>query len=300
MDSSPTYLDPKTLSEFKDLRLRASTIVDGLVTGMHRSPFQGNSVEFSQHREYVPGDDMRYVDWKVFARTDNVHVKQYEDETNLCCWLVVDQSPSMHFKSANAVFSKYDYACCFGVTLAWLVLNQRDAMALVTFADVVKKIVRPSDQKENLTNMIETLSGESQHGQTKSSVVKTDFRSSLAEVAVEARKRGVVVVVSDCFDDFESLAAGMETLCHRKHQVILLQTLDRAELEFDISQPVQMKGMESDLSVMIDPIALRKAYQKVVENSTNMITRFCQKQNIQFQQITTDMNIASVLRKILR
>lgn len=297
MDSSPTYLDPKTLSEFKDLQLRARTIVDGLVTGMHRSPFQGNSVEFSQHREYVPGDDMRYVDWKVFARTDNVHVKQFEDETNLCCWLVVDQSPSMHFKSAAADLSKYDYACCLGVTMAWLVLNQRDAMALITFSDVVKKVVRPSDQKENLSNMVATLKIENR--KTSSSSAKTNFRSSLAEVAVEARKRGVVVVVSDCFDDFESLAAGMEVLCRRKHQVILLQTLDRAELEFDLSQPVQMKGMESDLSVIIDPVALRKTYQEVVETSTNMISRFCQKQNIQFQQVTTDTNIASVLRKIL-
>lgn len=297
MDSSPTYLDPKTLSEFKDLQLRARTIVDGLVTGMHRSPFQGNSVEFSQHREYVPGDDMRYVDWKVFARTDNVHVKQFEDETNLCCWLVVDQSPSMHFKSATSDLSKYDYACCLGITMAWLVLNQRDAMALITFSDVVKKIVRPSDQKENLSNMIATL--ETEHYKSSDTSTKTDFKSSLAEVAVEARKRGVVVIVSDCFDDFESLAAGMEMLCRRKHQVILLQTLDRAELEFDLAQPVQMKGMESDLSVIIDPVALRKAYQEVVETSTNMISRFCQKQNIQFQQVTTDTNIASVLRKIL-
>lgn len=297
MDSSPTYLDPKTLSEFKDLQLRARTIVDGLVTGMHRSPFQGNSVEFSQHREYVPGDDMRYVDWKVFARTDNVHVKQYEDETNLCCWLVVDQSPSMHFKSAASDLSKYDYACCLGITMAWLVLNQRDAMALVTFSEVVKKVVRPSDQKENLSNMIATL--ETENHKSPDTSTKTDFKSSLAEVAVEARKRGVVVIISDCFDEFESLAAGMEMLCRRKHQVILLQTLDRAELEFDLSHPVQMKGMESDLSVMIDPVALRKAYQEVVEESTNMISKFCQKQNIQFQQVKTDTNIASVLRKIL-
>ena len=202
MDTSPQYLDPKTLSELKDLSIRAATIVDGLVTGIHQSPFHGHSVEFAQHREYVSGDDIRHVDWQVFARTDKLHVKQFEDETNLCCWLLIDQSESMHFGGPGSPWSKYEYASCLAVALSWIVLNQRDAVGMGLFSDNCVRQGQESDQRESLPNIVEVLKMAEAKG-------STSFRKSLNAFAAESVKRGIVVVLSDCFDEFDSIASGL-------------------------------------------------------------------------------------------
>jgi len=293
MDLSPTYLDPKNLSDLKDLRLRTNQIVDGLVNGMHRSPFQGHSVEFAQHREYVAGDDTRYVDWKVFARTDKLHLKQFENETNFCCWLLIDQSESMSYRGPQEPLSKFEFASCFAVTMAWLVLNQRDAIAMATFGESVASLIRPSDQKANLFQIVEQLSRTELIG-------KTSLSSSLQEVAVEAQHRGIVLVLTDCFDDFESIAGGIETLKKRGHQVKLLQVLDRSELQFDFSMPLKMRGLESGAEFSVDPVMLRKAYLDVVKKSRDQLVHYCQSHDVDFFQFRSDMNIATAIRWVIR
>lgn len=292
MASSPNYLDPETLSELKDLTIRASTIVDGLVTGMHRSPFQGYSVEFAQHREYVPGDDIRHVDWKVFARTDKLHLKQFEDETNLCCWFLVDQSESMHFRGPRSPWTKFDFACCLTTVLAWLVLNQRDAVSVGLFADELTQLARPSDRQESLTQLIATL-------ERAGRPTSTSFEKSLGAFSAETRKRGVVVIVSDCFDEFESIAAGLESIRRREHQVILIQVMDPAELTLDFDQSMEMMGLESGPTALVDPLVLKPAYEQVVEQQTLMLSSYCQKQSILFEQVASDTNLASVLTRII-
>lgn len=293
MPPSPNYLDPKTLSELKDLTLRASTVVDGFATGMHRSPYQGHSVEFSQHREYVPGDNVKHIDWKVFARTDKIHLKQFEDETNLCCWLLVDQSQSMKFQSPEGYWSKYEFASCCTIALSWLILNQRDAVSVGLFSTGIGNVSRPSDQRESLNNFVTLLD-------QQCSDQPTSFKASLGAFANETVKRGIVVVISDCFDDFESIAAGLEALRRRDHQVILLQVMDPAELDFDFSYALELAGMESSETFLVDPIAIKQAYQQVVREQTSQLSDFCLKQNILFEQVSSNQNIAGIVRKVLQ
>ena len=293
MDSSPNYLDPRTLSELKDLTLRASTIVDGLVTGMHRSPYQGHSVEFAQHREYVAGDNIRHVDWKVFARTDKLHLKQFEDETNLCCWFLIDQSESMRFAAPGSAWTKFEFASCLAVAFAWLVLNQRDAVGLALFGQQLDKIGRPSDQTESLRNFIQVLESTDLSEQTS-------FRDCLNAFATETTKRGIVVVISDCFDDFDSIVTGLQSLRRRDHHVILLQVVDPAELTLEFSHSLELTTLESGQTLIVDPIKLKSAYQKVVAEQTSKLQGFCHRNSILYEQTTTDTNLAAVLNRVLK
>ena len=157
MEKSPKSLDPRTLAKLKGLHLRAQHIVEGYVAGLHRSPYHGFSIEFAEHREYAPGDDLRYVDWKVFGRTDKFYLKQYDDETNLICHLVLDVSESMSYRGPNSPLSKFEYAQSLAAALAWLVLQQQDAVGLVTFDNQIRASVRPSSNPSHLQQIFQVL-----------------------------------------------------------------------------------------------------------------------------------------------
>src|SRR5687768_10852006 len=156
-EQAPISLDPRTLAKLKGLHLRARHIVEGYVSGLHRSPYHGFSIEFAEHREYAPGDDLRYVDWKVFGRTDKFYLKQYEDETNLLCYLVLDVSESMTYKSDPKSLSKFEYAQCLAATVAWLVLQQQDAAGLVTFDSQIRSLVRPASSPQHLQQLLHVM-----------------------------------------------------------------------------------------------------------------------------------------------
>ena len=157
MESSPKSFDPQILARIEGLHLRARHIVEGFVAGLHRSPYQGFSIEFAEHREYAPGDDLRYLDWKAFGRTDKLYLKQFEDETNLQCMLIVDVSESMRYKSEDEPLSKYEYAQCIAASLAWLVLRQQDAVGLATFDDQLRSFQRPTSSPDVLKQIIQVL-----------------------------------------------------------------------------------------------------------------------------------------------
>lgn len=157
MTASPRFFDPRTLARLKGLPLRARHIVEGYVAGLHRSPYRGFSIEFAEHREYAPGDDLRYVDWKVFGRTDKYYLKQFEDETNLLCYLLLDTSQSMTYRGPHAALSKLEYGQCLAAALAWLVLHQQDAVGLATFDEQVRTVVRPSGSPGHWSHLLEAL-----------------------------------------------------------------------------------------------------------------------------------------------
>lgn len=293
MALSGNYLDPAVLSELKDFQLRARTIVDGLVAGMHRSPYHGYSVEFAQHREYAPGDDIRHVDWKVFGRTDKLHVKQFEDESNLCCWLLVDRSQSMQYCPPGSTWSKYDYACCLAVTFAWLVLNQRDAVSLGVFAEQMEIAGPPSDRRESLANLVRVLENATPGNE------KTGIRVALNAFSREVTRRGIVIVMSDCFDEFESVADGLDALRRHEHQVVLLQVVDPTELTLDFKQSMELSALESGERMIIDPLSLKRAYQQVVKEQTRLLARFCEQKSILFDQVTSDTPIAEVISRVI-
>ncbi len=292
MENSQKYLDPRTLAKLKSLQLRARHIVEGYVSGLHRSPFHGFSIEFAEHREYTPGDDLRYMDWKVYGRSDKFYLKQYEDETNLICYLVLDVSESMTYKGPDSPLSKLEYAQCLAASLAWLVLHQQDAAGLVTFDTQLRAQVRPSSSPPHLQQLMHVM-------QQASSVAKTSTGPIFHELAERFRKRGVVIVLSDLFDDVASMMAGLKHFRYRRHDVILLHILDPAELDFPFSRTTLFKGMEQFPEVLADPRSIRKAYLREFGRYLAEVKQGCQRQGLDYRQVRTDQSLDLVLTAYL-
>ena len=292
MATSPSSLDPHTLARLHGLQVRAKHIVEGYVAGLHRSPYRGFSIEFAEHREYSPGDDLRYVDWKVFGRTDKYYLKQYEDETNLICYLVLDISESMTFRGPVAGLSKLEYAQCLAAALAWLVLQQQDAVGLVTFDDQVRSLVRPSSNPSHLQQLLTVM-------EAAQPVAKTSTGPIFHELAERLTKRGVVIILSDLFDHVPALLAGLKHFRHRRHDVILLHILDAAELEFSFSGPLLFKGLEQFPHVLADPRALRKAYLAEITRFQQTVKSGVRSLGMDYQLMRTDQPLDLALSSYL-
>ena len=285
-------LDPQTLANVQGLRLRAKHIVEGLIAGSHRSPHRGFSIEFAEHRDYAPGDDLRYLDWKVLGRTDKYYIKQYEDETNLVCNLVVDISESMRYQSAAAALSKLAYSECLAATLAWLILQQQDAVGLVTFDDQIRSLVPASGSPVQLQQVIDTL-------QLSQPREKTEIGPLLHELAGRLNRRGLVIVMSDFFDDVDSMMAGLKHLRFRKHDIILMHVLDPAELDFPFDRPTMFHGLEEFPELLADPISVRKAYRQEIEAFITDLRSQTVANRMDYVQIRTDQPFDLMLRNFL-
>ncbi len=292
MEASPISLEPRTLAKLKGLHLRAQHIVEGYVAGLHRSPYHGFSIEFAEHREYSPGDDLRYVDWKVFGRTDKFYLKQYEDETNLICYLVLDVSESMTYRGDAAALSKLEYAQCVASALAWLVLQQQDAAGLVTFDSQIRTLLRPAGSPLQLQQMMQAMEL-AQPGK------KTAAGPIFHELAERLKKRGVVIILSDFFDNVPSLLAGLKHFRHRRHDVVLMHVLDPAEIEFPFQRPTQFQGLEEFPDVMTDPPTLRRAYLREFEAFQRSLREGCRGQNMDYVLLRTDQPLDVALSSFL-
>lgn len=292
MSDKPTALDPHSLAKLKSLQLRARHIVEGYVSGLHRSPFRGFSIEFAEHREYAPGDDLRYVDWKVFGRSDKFYLKQYEDETNLICYLVLDVSESMRYRGPDSPLSKYEYAQCLAAAMSWLVLHQQDSVGLVTFDNEIRANISPSSNASHLQQLLHVM-------ETTDPVKKTASGPIFHELAERFKKRGVVIILSDFFDDVNSMMAGLKHFHHRRHDVVLFQVLDPAEMEFPFRSPTLFKGMEQLPEVLADPRSLRRAYLKEFDQFREAIARGCRREAIDYRVMRTDQPVDVALRKYL-
>lgn len=289
---SPNYLDPTALARLKGLALRARLIVEGYVSGMHRSPFHGFSIEFAEHREYSPGDDLRYLDWKVFGRTDKYYLKQFEEETNLICYLLLDTSESMQYQSAGAALSKLEYAKCAAAALAYLILHQQDSAGLVTFDNQIRALVRAGSNPshmEQLAHVMEEALG--RH--------KTAAGRIFHELAERLKNRGIVIVLSDLFDDVEAMMAGLKHFRHRRHEVILMHVLDPAEIDFPFQQATMFKGLEQLPEVLVEPRALRKAYIEEFNAYVYRLKKGCRAHQIDYLLLRTDQSLEVVLSSYL-
>src|SRR5580693_9465896 len=223
MHAAHQYLDPLALAKVRSLELQARLIVEGYLSGMHKSPYHGFSVEFAQHREYVPGDDIKHVDWKVYGRTGRYYLKQYEEETNLVCWLLLDVSESMQYRSR--IVSKYDYACMVSAALAYLILHQQDSIGLVTFDDAVRHFLKPSSQPSHLKEMVNVMN----HGASRA---KTRMAPLFHDLAERINRKSIIFIISDMFDDVSELLVGLKHLRYKHHEVVLWHVLDPYELSF--------------------------------------------------------------------
>lgn len=292
MNRLPKYFDPPTLAKLQNLAVRAKHVVEGYVAGSHRSPSHGFSIEFAEHREYAPGDDLRYVDWKVFGRTDKFYLKQFEDETNLVCQLVIDTSESMRYQGPRSALSKYEYAATAAASLAWLILQQQDAIGLVTFDDSIRSMIRPSSNPAHLQQLLHTL-------EATSGTRKTETGRVLHELAERFHRRGIVIILSDLFDDLEQLVLGLKHLRHRRQEVIVVQVLDPAELDFPFRRPTLFRGLEQLPDVLTDPRTLRKAYLEKLGSFLRTIQARIHDLHMDYLQIRTDQPMDVTLSSFL-
>ncbi|MDB5390413.1 MAG: hypothetical protein JWM11_6059 [Planctomycetaceae bacterium] len=268
MESYQKYFNPQTLARLEGLELQARQIVEGYVAGLHKSPYHGFSIEFAEHREYVPGDDLRYVDWKVFGKTDRFYLKQYEEETNFSCYVLLDTSESMLYQSESAPCTKLQYAQFVAAALSYLVLKQQDAVGLATFDNGVKNFVRASSQPSHLKQLCHIMELSPATGETAMGPIFHDL-------AERIKKRGLILIISDFFDDVASLLMGLKHFRHRRHEVLLMQVIDPAEQDFPFRDPTLFKGLEKWPEMMTDPKSLKAAYQREFEAFLTELRRGC-------------------------
>ena len=279
------YLDPQTLASIGSIELRARMIVEGLMTGMHRSPMQGFSVEFAQHRQYAPGDDTRFLDWKVYGKTDKLYLKQYQKETNLDMMVLVDVSGSMSYASNTTTkWRKYDHAASLAAAMSHLALKQQDRVGLMLFDHRVQRATRMSNASDHWRTIAEVLQTAEINQQIETSPPpssptssaeqeRSDLTRMFDQVVAKLARRSLVVIISDLFDEPHILERGLARLHHRRHDVIVLQVMDPAELAFPFRSPTEFLGLEGEGHLPLDPAALRDVYLSIVEQHLREIQR---------------------------
>ena len=297
MSTSPKYFDPETLARIGPLGLRARTLVEGLVAGLHRSPLRGHSIEFAQHREYAPGDDLRQVDWKVYARSDKYYLKQYEDETSLTCYLMVDHSESMLYGGAVgeksvAGLSKLQYAQLLAFSLAFLVIEQRDYAALLTFSETIDDWLPPSGSPAMFDDMVAVL-------ERASNRRRTDLAQVLELAVQRFNRRGLIVLVSDLLDDAERLLKAMRLVRFAGHDMLLIHVLDRDEVEFPFEGMSRFEGFEGLPHVTTDPRMIAQAYRRAMAEFCRSLQVGCRQMDIDYFRVLTDESLAATLPRIL-
>ncbi|NQT41007.1 MAG: DUF58 domain-containing protein [Planctomycetes bacterium] len=290
MPDSKRFSHPEAIRRIARLDLRARHIVEGFLSGRHRSPYFGHSVEFVQHREYTVGDDLRNVDWKVWAKQDRYYVKQYEEDTNLRCTLAVDVSASMRYGSQ--AMDKYEYACTIAVSLAYLLLRQQDAVGCVSF-DVAPRMSVPQRTKRNhLQSIVQALD-------ISEPKDKTDMLAILRRVAESYPRRGMVILISDLLVDRPGLFKGLELLRSRGHDVMVFHVMDDDEVDFPFSGPTRFEGLEVPDRLSCNPRALRQGYLEALGEFLSEVRRGCARQNVDYDLIRTSEPLDAVLTRYL-
>ncbi|MBN1394447.1 MAG: DUF58 domain-containing protein [Pirellulales bacterium] len=285
---SPRLLDAEMLARLRRFPLRARRVVEGCVSGRHRSPFHGFSVEFAEHRDYSPGDDLRYLDWKAYGRSDKYFLKRFEEETNLVCHLLLDVSGSMDYRSESAPMSKLDYARRAAASLAYLVLHRQDGVGMVTFDDEIRALVRPAGNPSHLNDILEVMNDLPQRRKTSLGPIFHDLAERLG-------RRGIVIILSDFFDDVDSIVAGLKHFRHRRQEVVLLQVLDPAEIDFPFDDPTLFRGLEEAEDISADPASIRAAYRAELNRYLRRLQAACRAAEIDYARLRTDRSLEAAL-----
>ncbi len=268
----------------------ARHVVEGFISGLHRSPFFGHSVEFLQHREYVRGDDLRHLDWKVWSKTDRYYIKQFEEDTNLKCTVVLDVSESMHYGRGS--LNKYEYASTIGACLGYLLLRQQDPVGLITFDSDVREIVPVRSQQTHIDAIVKAMD-------VSRPREKTDLEKILRRVAESTSSRNMIVIVSDLLADREPFFRGLDMLCHRRHDILVFHVMDEDEVTFPFAGATRFEGMEDLPQLLCDPRALREGYLEALEEYLVEVRRGCARRNIDYALVRTNEYLDAVLSKFL-
>jgi uncharacterized protein (DUF58 family) len=288
--ASGSLIDPQTLMRIKSLQMRARVAVQGFIKGIHRSPYHGFSVEFSEYRQYSPGDDPRFLDWRLYARSDRYYVKRFEDETNLRCHIVLDMSRSMGYRSG--AYPKIDYARTAAATIAYFLSLQRDAVGLFTFEDRITDYLPPRHRPGQIRRLMAMLEREPR-GRA------TDLAEPLEQIAATVRRRGLIILISDLLAPIDLLKIRLGYLRSRGHEVIVLRILDPAEVEFRFATPGMFLDLESGREVYIDPGAARGEYLRRFAEHATEIERSSADLGIEHVLITSDRPLELVLFDLL-
>ncbi len=273
------YLKPEVVSRLKSLELKARLVVEGFIIGMHRSPYHGFSVEFAEHRQYMPGDPIKNIDWKVFGKTDRFYVKEFEEETNLKCYIILDCSASMRYTSG--AITKFDYARQLAASLTYLMLKQQDAVGLLTFDENVRSFI-PARMARPHLNIILSELGNSEPSK------RTDSGLAFHKLAERIKRRGLIIILSDFLDDYDRIISGIKHFRHKKHEVIIFRILDKRETDFNFPSEARFKDMESSQTILTNPYEIKENYQKQFSTFSNKLKSEARKGLIDFNSLTTD------------
>ncbi len=273
------YLDPSFISKLNSLELKARLVVEGFMVGLHKSPYHGFSVEFSEHRAYMQGDNLKDVDWKVFGKTEKYFIKQYEEETNLRSYVLLDTSNSMAYSSREHI-SKLDYSITLAAALSYIMIHQQDAVGLTLYSEKINKFLPPKSSRaylqEILKNLVNVQASE-----------KTNTAESLSEAAEKLKRKGLVVIISDFFDDLNSVLKALKHFSYKKNEVIVFQVLDPMERTFSFGKDAIFKDLETGNELTTQPYQIQKAYREAMTEFTNKIKTECLNSNIDYNLIET-------------
>ncbi len=280
------FIDPAALTRISSLELVARSVVEGFISGLHRSPHLGFSVNFAEYRPYRPGDDIRKIDWKVFGRLDRFFVKEFEGETNTSIHVLLDCSRSMIYR--NRSIQKLEYAQFLAASLGYFAFKQRDGVGFVAYDDAVREYVPARGSIGHLNTVLHAIE------RTRAGE-KTEFVRPLIDVAERLRRRGIVIVISDLYDDAPRVMDGLRRLCYRGNDVIVFHLLDPAEIEFDFSESAQFVDMETRAEMNVVPDILRQEYRRILKEQISFFERECQKDRIDYALIDTGMPLDHAL-----
>jgi len=292
VDDLRQFLDPEVVSKIGRMDVRARLVVEGFVAGLHKSPYKGFSVEFSEHRQYMPGDPLRHVDWKVYAKSDKFYVKEYEEETNLRAYIAIDSSGSMGYASSG--LSKFQYAKHVAAALTYLMLRQQDSVGLTLFDTSIRRHIGPRASARQLHTLLAELAA-AEPGK------ETNIHASLRAMTERIRRRGLIIILSDLLDDPPAMLSALKYFRHRKHEVILFHVLDKEETEFGFDREALFEDMETKQEVVVEPWRIRGEYRAKVREWSESIKRECREHLIDYVMMSTrtpfDVALASYLEK---
>jgi len=288
------YFDPGTLAKLQTLKLAASHIVDGFMVGLHKSHFRGFNVEFSQHRQYMPGDEIKNIDWKIFAKTDKYYVREFEEDTNLKAYILLDCSSSMKFrpeiKGKPQDYSKFDYACFLVIALSYIILKQQDSVGLITFSDSVMNFIPPSSNVSHFKVLLEELER-----------VKHNPKTSLAEsfnaIASRVKRRGLILVITDLYDNESAVIKSLKHFRHKHHDVAVFHLMSNAELNLSYSGETQFIDLENLSSIITNAESLRDDYKTAINKFISDFSIGCIRSYIDYNLIRIDTPIDEALNR---
>jgi uncharacterized protein (DUF58 family) len=274
------YLNPEVVSKLASIELKARLVVEGFIVGLHRSPYHGFSVEFAEHRQYMPGDDFKHIDWKVYGKSDRFFIKQFEEETNLKAYILLDASNSMGFKS-NGI-TKLEYGSYLAASLSYLMLRQQDAPGLLVYDESIRAYIPPKGARSHINPILKQLNNTIPSN-------KTDAAVAFHELADRIKRRGLIIVISDLLDDPGKMLLGLKHFRHRQHEVIVFQILDPFERNFAYKSEARFRDMETGRELLTDPWQIRGDYISRLGDFLEEITRSCRDSHIDYHLLDTSV-----------